>query len=80
MQNGQDLFEWVQDFLFSEFVEVLCLLTKKGGNQFDVVTALYYRRSVRGWSTNSMPIVRLLVLPKRPQRAARTRKRDDPNW
>ena len=41
MQNGQDLFERFQYFvLFPEFVELLCLFTKKGSNGFDGVTII----------------------------------------
>ena len=41
MQNNQDLFKWLQDFvLFPEVVEVLCLLTKNVGNGLDGVTIL----------------------------------------
>ena len=41
MQNGQDLFERLQYFVFFlEFLKVLCLLVKKGGNRVDGVTML----------------------------------------
>ena len=41
MQNGQDLFEWFQDFVsFPEFIEILRLFTNDGGNRLDGVTIL----------------------------------------
>ncbi len=41
MQNGQDLFEWLQDFVFfPEILEVLRLFTENGGNAIDGVTIL----------------------------------------
>jgi hypothetical protein len=41
MQNDKDYFEWLQDFVVSrEFLEVLCLFTKNGGDGLDRVTLL----------------------------------------
>ena len=41
MQNGQDLFEWLQNFVFfPEFLEVLRLFTKNVGNGLDRVIIL----------------------------------------
>ena len=41
MQNGQDPFEWLQYFVFfPEFLQVLRLFTKNGGNGFDGVAIL----------------------------------------
>ena len=41
MQNGQDLFEWLQNFvLFPEFVQILRLFTENGCNGLDGVTIL----------------------------------------
>ena len=41
MQNGQDPFEGIQDFVFfRDFLEVLLLFTKNDGNRLDGVTIL----------------------------------------
>ena len=86
MQIGQDPFEWLQYFVFfPEFLEVLRLFTKNGGNGFDGVAIL----EALGERVFGQFYARLLLVSdykqqtgiESPKAASKsTRKRDDPDW
>jgi hypothetical protein len=70
MQNGQDLFEWLEDLVFfPAFLEVLRLFTKNGGNAVDRVTILQAlgERMFRQFYARLLPVVPQSGLKKHTQ-------------